>query len=97
MDFWQEDLCFAQLCGGGVLRYPVPTWLLFLNNCEDQGCTSRPGTGINNKIWAVPEGQPKAGPGLPEIAGATDPAIPGDPIKFCMQLRVVCSGFWEWQ
>jgi len=39
----------------------------------------------------------RAGPGLPEIAGATAPAIPGDPIKFYMLFRVVCSELWEWQ
>jgi hypothetical protein len=60
-----------------------------------QGCTSRPGIGINNKIWAVPEGQPKAGPGLPEIAAGTAPAIPGDPVKLYMQFRVDCSELWE--
>jgi len=60
-----------------------------------QGCTSRPGTGINNKILGCPGGAAQSRSGLPEIAGVTAPAIPGDPVKFYMQSRVVCSELWE--
>jgi len=41
--FWDQacntptnPLCFfLSLCGGGILRYPVPKWLLFLNYCGE--------------------------------------------------------------